>query len=94
LVFEQTLLAHRTLHAPYDAVVIERHKGLGSVVKAGDPIFTLIAVGSYWGLAHVDEARAGFIAEDQAVTARIRSRPQDEFAGRVVRIGLESDRVT
>jgi len=36
----------------------------------------------------------GFIAEDQAVTARIKSRPQDEFAGRVVRIGLESDRVT
>jgi len=94
LVFEQTLLAHRRLRAPYDAVVIERHKELSTVVKAGDPIFTLIAVGSYWGLAHVDEARAGFIAEDQAVTARIRSRPQDEFTGRVVRIGLESDRVT
>jgi HlyD family secretion protein len=92
--FEETLLGHRTLIAPYDAVVIERHKELGTVVKAGDPIFTLIAAGSYWGLAYVDEARAGFIKEGQNVDARLRSRPQDSFTGKVERIGLESDRVT
>lgn len=92
--FEETLLGHRTLTAPYDAIVIERHKELGTVVKAGDPIFTLIANDSYWGLAHVDEARAGFIAEGQRVQARLRSRPQDVFTGKVVRIGLESDRST
>lgn len=92
--FEETLLRHRTLVAPYDAIVIERHKELGTVVKAGDPIFTLIAAGSYWGLAYVDEARAGFINEGQRVDARLRSRPQEAFTGKVVRIGLESDRVT
>jgi len=32
--FEETLLRHRTLLAPYDAIVIERHKELGTVVKA------------------------------------------------------------
>jgi HlyD family secretion protein len=94
LQYEETMLRHRTLVAPFDAVVIERHKELGSVVKAGDPIFTLIAAGSYWGLAHVDEARAGFIEEGQPVEARLRSRPLETFTGRVVRIGLESDRVT
>ncbi|WBT38035.1 efflux RND transporter periplasmic adaptor subunit [Hyphomicrobium sp. DMF-1] len=92
--FEETLLRHRTLVAPYDAIVIERHKELGTVVKAGDPIFTLIAAGSYWGLAYVDEARAGFINEGQRVDARLRSRPQEAFTGKVERIGLESDRVT
>lgn len=92
--FEETLLRHRTLVAPYDAIVIERHKELGTVVKAGDPIFTLIAAGSYWGLAYVDEARAGFINEGQRVDARLRSRPQEAFTGKVIRIGLESDRVT
>lgn len=92
--FEETLLRHRTLVAPYDAIVIERHKELGTVVKAGDPIFTLIASGSYWGLAYVDEARAGFISEGQKVDARLRSRPQESFTGKVERIGLESDRVT
>lgn len=94
LQFEETMLGHRTLVAPYDAIVIERFKELGTVVKAGDPIFTLVAAGSYWGLAYVDEARAGYIAEGQRVDARLRSRPQDAFTGKVVRIGLESDRVT
>jgi HlyD family secretion protein len=92
--FEETMLRHRTLVAPYEALVIERHKELGTVIKAGDPIFTLIPVDSYWGLAFVDEARAGFIREGQSVDARLRSRPQDAFTGRVVRIGLESDRAT
>ncbi len=91
--FEETMLQHRTLVAPYDALVIERHKEPGTVIKAGDPIFTLVAAGSYWGLAFVDEARAGFIQEGQQVDARLRSRPQDAFTGRVARIGLESDRV-
>jgi len=94
LQFEETMLGHRTLHAPYDGLVIERHRELGSVVKAGDEIFTLIAVGSYWGLAYIDEARAGHIKEGQLVDARLRSRPQDKFTGRVARIGLESDRAT
>ena len=94
LQYEETMLRHRTLVAPFDAVVIERHKELGSVIKAGDPIFTLVAVGSYWGLAHVDEARAGFIEDGQPGEARGRSRPLETFTGRVVRIGLESDRVT
>lgn len=92
--FEETMLRHRTLRAPYDALVVERHKEPGTVIKVGDPIFTLIAVGTYWGLAYVDEARAGFIEEGQRVDARIRSRPQDRFTGSVTRIGLESDRVT
>jgi HlyD family secretion protein len=94
LTFEETLLRHRTLVAPFDAVVIERHKEPGSVVKAGDPVFTLIAANSYWGLAFVDEARAGFIEEGQRVDARLRSRPLEAFVGKVLRIGLESDRTT
>jgi HlyD family secretion protein len=94
LEYEETMLRHRTLIAPFDAIVVERLKEPGSVIKAGDPIFTLVAVGSYWGLAHVDEARAGFIEVGQPVEARLRSRPLESFTGRVVRIGLESDRVT
>lgn len=94
LQFEETLLGHRILTAPYDALITERHKELGTVIKAGDPIFTLVAADTYWGLAYVDEARAGYIQEGQRVDARLRSRPQDAFTGRVIRIGLESDRVT
>lgn len=92
--FEETMLSHRTLLAPYDGLIIERHKEAGTVIKPGDPIFTVIAKDSYWGLAYVDEQRAGFIKEGQKVEARLRSRPLDSFTGEVVRIGLESDRVS
>lgn len=94
LQFEEAMLHHRTLRAPFDAIVIERHNELGTIVKPGDSIFTLVDAGTYWGLAYVDEARAGFVKEGQRVEARLRSRPQEVFTGTVVRVGLESDRIT
>lgn len=94
LKFESTILDQHTLVAPYDGIVIERHKELGTVINAGDPIFTVVANDSYWGLAYIDEARAGYLKEGQKVEARLRSRPLDLFTGQVARIGLESDRVS
>jgi HlyD family secretion protein len=94
LSIEETTLANHTLLAPFDGVVTERHRELGTVVKAGDPIFTVIDPKSIWGLFYVDESRAGPIEEGQRVEVRMRSRPRETFIGRVVRIGLESDRVT
>lgn len=92
--FERTLLDHHTLTAPYDAVVVERHKEAGTVIRAGDPIFTLLAPETVWILAHIDESRAGPIREGQAAEIRLRSMPQDTFQGHVARIGIESDRVS
>lgn len=92
--FETTVFNHHVLRAPYDALVVARHAELGTVVKAGDPIFTLIAPETVWAMAHVDEARAGGIEEGQPVEVRLRSLPHSTFEGRVARIGIESDRVT
>ena len=92
--YEKAILDQHTLVAPFDALVIERHKELGTVIKAGDPIFTLIAAGSVWALAYVDESRAGAIKEGQPAEVRLRSLPQQVFLAKVVRIGLESDRVS
>jgi HlyD family secretion protein len=91
---EQTLLEHHTLVAPFDALVVERHKETGTVIKAGDPIYTLVAPETVWVLAHVDESRSGAITEGQAAEIKLRSMPQRSFKGRVARIGIESDRVT
>ncbi len=90
---EEALLAQYELSAPFDAMVIERHKELGAVIKAGDPIFTLVAPETVWGLAYIDESRAGPIEEGQAAIVRLRSLPQQRFEAKVVRIGIESDRV-
>lgn len=90
---EESILRQFRLVAPYDATIISRHAEAGAVVRAGDPIFTLIDPLSIWVQIYVDEERAGRLAVDQPATIRIRSQPQSEFKGRIVRIGLESDRV-
>lgn len=92
LELEDTLLEHHRLVAPYDAVVVARHAEAGTVIKAGDPIFTLIDPASVWIQAYIDEERAGQLALGQRGTVRLRSQPQREFSGVIARIGLESDR--
>ena len=92
LQLEETLLAHHRLTSPYEAVVVIRHAEAGTVVKAGDPIFTLMDPASVWIQAYIDEERAGQIALGQTGTIRLRSQPQREFTGSIARIGLESDR--
>ncbi len=91
---ERATLAKHSLVAPFDAVVIARNREAGAAVQPGEAIFTLIAPGSLWALAHVDEARAGRLREGQPAEVRLRSLPGEVFPARVVRIGLESDRVT
>ena len=90
---EEALLAHHRLVAPYDALVVARHAEPGTVVKAGDPIFTLIDPATVWIQAYVDEERAGQLALGQPGTIRLRSHPQAQFHGAITRIGIESDRV-
>jgi HlyD family secretion protein len=93
LQLEQTLLDQHHLVAPFDALVVARLAEAGAVVRAGDPIFTLIDPGSIWIQAYIDEERAGQLALGQPGTIRLRSQPAEEFNGTIVRIGLESDRV-
>lgn len=92
--YESARLDSYTLTAPFEALVIARHKELGAAVNPGEPLFTLIAPDSVWALVHIDEASAGSLTEGQEAAVRLRSLPGRTFAARVVRIDLESDRVT
>lgn len=91
--YEQALLAHHTLVAPFDAVVVARHAEPGTVVRAGDAIFTLMDPATVWVQTYVDEGRAGALEPGQAAEIRLRSLPHAVYRGTVARIGLESDRV-
>ena len=82
------------LIAPFDAMVVDRSRELGAVIKAGDPIFTLVAPETVWVLAYIDESRAGPIVEGQPAIVRLRSQPRERFDAKVVRIGVESDRAS
>jgi HlyD family secretion protein len=67
---------------------------LGTVVKSGEPLFTLVDPQTVWVLGYISESRSGFIRLDQNAEIRLRSRPHTLYRGKVQRIDIESDRVT
>lgn len=91
--YEQTLLDHHVLKAPFDATIVTRHAEAGTVMRAGDVIFTLMDPKTVWVQAYIDEGRAGELALGQVAEIRLRSLPHAVFGGTVARIGIESDRV-
>lgn len=91
---EEVMLVHHTLTAPYDAIVVERHQELGTVLAPGERVFTLVNPNTVWVLVYVDEARAGGLQVGQPAEIRLRSLPHKIFSGQVTRIGIESDRVS
>lgn len=94
LALEKVMLEQHILRAPYAGVIIGRHLELGTVVKSGEPLFTLVDPKSVWVLGHISESRSGLIAIGQVAQIRLRSRPHNLYSGTVKRIDVESDRVT
>lgn len=91
---DEVILAQHGLHAPFDARVVSRHKELGSIVNAGEAVFTLIAPDSIWVRAYIDEALAGGLSVGQTAFVRLRSEAGQTVEAEVVRIDQENDRVT
>jgi HlyD family secretion protein len=93
LAFEETRLAKFSLYAPFEGLVITRHRELGSALNANEQVFTLVDPATIWGLAYIDEARAGSIEIGQPAEVIHRSAPERRISATVVRIEIESDRV-
>lgn len=93
LEYDNVLLDQHVLTAPYDAIVVKRHRELGSVLTAGEAVFTLVDAATIWVLAYVDESLAGDIRVGQPVEIRLRSMSGTVIPGQVARIDIESDRV-
>jgi HlyD family secretion protein len=90
---EEARLAKHALYAPYDAIVVSRNRELGAMLTPGQQLFTLVDPETVWVLAYVDEARAGRLEVGQRAEVTLRSLADRRFAGRVMRIDIESDRV-
>jgi HlyD family secretion protein len=93
LAFEEARLAKFSLYASFDGLVIKRHRELGSALNANEQVFTLVDPATIWGLAYIDEARAGSIEIGQPAEVIHRSAPERRISAAVVRIEIESDRV-
>ena len=92
--YEQAVLERHRLRAPFAALVVSRTAEPGSIAASTKSQFTLIDPSTRWVQAYLDEGLAGHLELGQLAEIRLRSRPSDVFHGRVVRIGLENDRVS
>jgi HlyD family secretion protein len=93
LALEEAKLAKFSLHAPFDALVIKRHRELGSALNPNEEAFTLVDPATIWALAYIDEARAGAIEIGQPAEVTRRAAPDLRIPAKVERIDIESDRI-
>lgn len=82
------------LRSPFDGVVISRNAEAGSTVGAGVAVVRIADPKTLWVKIYIDEAQSSEVKIGQKATVILRSRPKQTFSGEVVRVGVESDRVT
>lgn len=90
--YAATLVSHTRVHAPMDAIVIQRAVEPGATVMPGTPLFRLVDPAALWVSARIDEALVGRLEEGMPATIRLRSG--ETLAGRVARISRQSDAAT
>jgi HlyD family secretion protein len=94
LKFQQTRLADTRLRAPFDGLVIKRHKDAGAIAVPGSPLLDLISMDELWVSAWVDETEMGRLRDEQPARVVFRSEAGQEFSGTVARLGKQADRET
>ena len=97
---EKTLEYHRArlqdteILAPFDGLIVKRHREPGDVVVPGSSMLTLIATEELWISAWVDETEMSRVQQDEVARVLFRSEPDRSYPGTVVRLGREADRET
>lgn len=94
LIAQKAKIDDLTLRSPFEAIVVSRNAETGSTVSAGAAVFHLANPKTLWVKIYIDERQSGLVHIGQKAIVRLRSFLGKEFAGKVVRIGVESDRIT
>jgi len=87
-------VADTLIYAPQDGVIISRDLEKGATVTPGMSIFRLADPQTVWVKTSVDESQLKGIAVGKKAAITLRSMPDEQLPGQVVRVGRESDRVT
>jgi len=80
--------------SPASAVVFERKPTVGTVVNAGDVLFSLTDTSSVWMIAAANEADLSMLHSGQTAQIRVRAYPDETFRGRILKLGEELDPTT
>jgi len=94
LEYHRARLADTEISAPFDGLIVSRHRDPGDVVVPGSSILTLISTAELWISAWVDETEIARLQEGQPARVFFRSQPDRCFPGLVVRLGRQADRET
>ncbi len=92
--FAKSKVADTLIYAPQDGVIITRDLEKGATVSPGMSIFTLADPRTIWVKANVDESQLKGVAVGRKAIITLRSSPNEQLPGQVVRMGHQSDRVT
>lgn len=82
------------LRSPVDGIVLARDAEAGSTVGAGASVFRIVDPSKVWVKIYIDERQAGGLKTGQKASVTLRSAGGKTFDATVVRIGVQSDRVT
>ena len=82
------------IFAPASGVVQQRKATIGSVVNAGDELLSLSDTRTLWMIAAANEGDLSKLRPGQAVRIEVRSYPDREFNGRVLKLGEQLDPTT
>ncbi len=91
---QQEKIDDLTLRSPFDGVVVSRNFEVGSTVGAGVAVFRIANPKTLWIKTYIDERQSTNVKIGQSATVTLRSFSNQKFVGKVVRIGVESDRIT
>lgn len=94
LAYHEARLADTEITAPFDGLIVRRHRDPGDVVVPGASVLTLISTDELWISAWVDETALVRLKRDQAARIVFRSEPGRTYPGKVSRLGREADRET
>lgn len=94
LKFRQARLADAVIKAPFAGIVIRRDRNVGDVVVAGSSILAVVRPEELWVAAYVDETQMARLQPGLPTRVVFRAEPERSCAGKVVRLGRETDRET
>jgi cobalt-zinc-cadmium efflux system membrane fusion protein len=80
--------------APASGIVLERKPTIGSVVTAGDVLFSISDTSSLWMIAAANEADLSKIHPGEPVRVLVRAYPELQFSARILKLGEQLDPTT
>ena len=87
LAYRKALLADTEIVAPFEGLIVQRHRDPGDIAVPGTAVLSLISTKELWITAWVDETEMSRVAVGQPARVVFRSEPDHAYHGEVDAVG-------